>query len=82
MPVEIVRNAAVAAVTAGLAAMAGIDSIAGAVRLGVTLWVGFPVVILAGSVFHERVPLQLAVIHAGDWLLKLVAITVSVVIWG
>jgi len=49
--------------------------------LGLALWVGFPTVILAGSVFHEKVPPTLAAIHAGDWLLKLLAIAGIVAVW-
>jgi hypothetical protein len=42
------------------------------------LWVAFPVVLLAGSVRWEDVPTKLAAIHAGDWLVKLLAITTIV----
>jgi hypothetical protein len=48
------------------------------VAAAVVAWVGFPVVLLAGSVLHERVPWQLAAVHAGDWLLKLVAVALIV----
>jgi len=48
------------------------------VAAAVVAWVGFPVVLLAGSVLHERVPWRLAAIHAGDWLLKLIAVTLIV----
>ena len=40
-------------------------------RLGLRLWVAFPVVLLSGSVVHEKVPWQQAAVHAGDWLVKL-----------
>jgi hypothetical protein len=33
-------------------------------------------VLWAGALLHERAPAKLAAIHAGDWLLKLVAIAV------
>jgi hypothetical protein len=49
--------------------------------LGTVLWLGFPVVVLAGSVFHEHVPVPLAALHAGDWLLKLLAITTITTAW-
>ncbi len=49
--------------------------------LGLVLWVGFPVVLLAGSVFHEKVPPMLAAIHAGDWLVKLLAVTATLAVW-
>ena len=52
----------------------------GAVRLGAQVWV-FPAMILLGSVVHENVPLMLAGIHAGDWLVKLVLIAGIVGVW-
>lgn len=45
------------------------------VRLALVLWFGFPVILLTGSVFYERVPVGLAAIHGGEWLLKLVVLT-------
>jgi hypothetical protein len=45
------------------------------------VWIGFPVVLLAGSVFHENVPFRLAALHAGDWLVKLLVIAVIVGVW-
>ena len=41
----------------------------------------FPLVLLAGSVYHEKVPGPLAALHGGDWLLKLLAVTVIVSVW-
>lgn len=79
--VELVRNVVVALVTSGLAALVGVAGLAEALLLGLALWVGFPLVILAGSVFHEKVPPRLAAIHAGDWLLKLLVIAAVVGVW-
>ncbi len=53
---------------------------AGAVGLGALLWI-FPAAILLGSVVHEGVPLALASIHAGDWLVKPILIAAIVDIW-
>jgi hypothetical protein len=52
-----------------------------AVRLGVWLWIGFPVVLLSGSVMWQNVPWALAAIHAGDWLVKILLITVIAGVW-
>ena len=52
----------------------------GAVRLGALVWV-FPAMILLGSVVHENVPLMLAAIHAGDWLVKLLLMAVIIGVW-
>lgn len=49
--------------------------------LAVLLWAGFPVVILAGSVLHERVPVRLAALHAGDWLVKIAVVALVVGVW-
>jgi hypothetical protein len=46
--------------------------------LGLALWVGFPLVLWVGAVIHENVPPKLAVLHAGDWLLKLLAVSTLV----
>jgi hypothetical protein len=78
---EPVRNLVIAAVLAGLADLVGIVDPAGALQLGLALWIAFPVMILAGSVIHENVPPKLAAIHAGDWLIKLVLIAVIVAVW-
>jgi hypothetical protein len=43
-------------------------------ELGLAVWIGFPVVLLSGTVFDENVPWMLgmlAAIHARDWLVKL-----------
>ena len=68
-----VRNSAVAALVAGLLAAADWNGLGDGVLLGVSLWV-VPVVLLAGSVFHEGVPVRRAALHGGDWLIKLVVI--------
>lgn len=49
--------------------------------LAALLFVAFPAVLLAGSVWHEKVPPALAAIHAVDWLLKLVLITLITGLW-
>jgi hypothetical protein len=78
---EMARGLIVAVVVAGIAAGIGIADAAAALLLGASLWVGFPVVLLWGSVIHENVPLRLAAIHAGDWLVKLLLIAVIVGVW-
>lgn len=44
------------------------------VVLALIIWVGFPVVLLTGSVTWEKVHPATAAIHAGNWLVKLVLI--------
>jgi hypothetical protein len=79
--VEVVRNLVLAASVAGLARGLGLDGPGPALLFALVLWVAFPVILLTGSVFHERVPPLLATIHAGDWLLKLAVIAVVVTLW-
>jgi hypothetical protein len=58
----------------------GIVGWQGAVGVGALVWV-FPAAILLGSGVYEGVPLMLAGIHAGDWLVKLLVIAVIVGVW-
>jgi hypothetical protein len=78
---ELARSLVVATVLAGLAVSIDVTDAAGAVTLGFATWIGFPVVLLTGSVVHENVPWKLAAIHAGDWLVKVVAVAVIVSLW-
>jgi hypothetical protein len=78
---ELARNAILAAVVAGLVVTAGITDAPRALTLGVALWIGFPVVLLSGSAIWENVPWRLAAIHSGDWLIKLLVISVIVGVW-
>jgi hypothetical protein len=71
--VELIRNLAVTALVAGLFAVADWNGPSAGVLLGLSLWI-LPVVLLAGSVFHEGVPVRRAALHSVDWLIKLVAI--------
>ncbi len=78
VPVELARSGTVAVTVSALAARTGVTGPREALRLGLALWVAFPVVLLTGSVVHEKVPWQLAAIHAGDWLGKLLLVTLVV----
>jgi hypothetical protein len=79
--VEVARNVVLATVVAVGVDTMDLGGIGQAVVAALLAWVGFPVLILAGSVFHEKVPWRLAAIHAGDWLLKLLAVCLVVVLW-
>ena len=78
---ELLRSLVVAVAVAALVVGLGLDALGPALVLGLGLWVSFPVVLLLGSVIHERVPPLLAAIHAGDWLLKLAAVALIVTVW-
>jgi len=76
----VVQSLVVAFMLAYFVVRLGIVDWRGAVRLGALVWV-FPAMILLGSVVHENVPLMLAAIHAGDWLVKLLLMTVILGVW-
>ena len=71
--VEGLRNVAVAALLAGLLATADWDGLAAGALVGLALGV-LPIVLFAGSVFHEGVAMRQASVHSVDWLIKLVVI--------
>jgi hypothetical protein len=81
MLVELARSFVVAYVLAVLFGLVGVTGFFGAVGIGLMMWVGFPVVLLVGSVIWDKVPFKLAAIHAGDWLVKLLLMAVIVGLW-
>jgi hypothetical protein len=81
MALELAKSLVVALVVAGLVSLLGITEWTGAVKLGLALWIAFPLVLLIGSVTQENVPWKLGAIHAGDWLAKLLIIAIIVSIW-
>jgi amino acid permease len=81
LAVEVLRCLVLAAVVAGLAGAARVETWTGGLLLGLVLWVGFPLVLWVGAIVHENTPWRLAAIHGGDWLLKLLAVGVVVSIW-
>jgi Protein of unknown function (DUF1761) len=78
---EIVRNVVLALVLAYFVVQLGIVNWMGALQLGFLLWIGFPVILFTGSIMRENYPWKLAAIHTGDWLVKLVLISVIVSLW-
>ena len=82
LAVELVRNLVLATVVACLAKQIEVSGAADGVKLGLGLWVGFPVVLWTGAVLWEKYAPKLAVIHAGDWLLKLLIISLVLSIWS
>src|SRR5256885_4487769 len=79
--IELVRCLVLACVVARLVALLGVSSGLGAVHVGLSLWVGFPVILLTGSILWDNVPWRVAAIHAGDWLVKLLVIPIIVSAW-
>jgi len=57
-------------------------TVAGAVGLALLLWVGFPVVLLIAPVIWGGQPWKLAILHAGDWLVKLTVMGAVIGLWA
>ena len=81
MGAEVVRDLILASVLAWLARGLRVSTGSGAAGLAALLWIAFPLLLWTGAVIWENVPVELAAIHSGDWLLKLVLVTVIVAVW-
>ncbi|HEV2750637.1 MAG TPA: DUF1761 domain-containing protein [Gemmatimonadales bacterium] len=81
LAVEFLRCLVLAYVIARFVALVGIHHWTNAVYFGFYLWIGFPVILLVGSVLWENVPWKVAAIHAGDWLVKLLVIPIIMSAW-
>ncbi len=79
--VELIRSFIVVLVIAFIFNKIGVTELSSALIYGAAFWLAFPLVLLAGSVIHEKVPVKLAAIHAGDWLIKLLFITALIGLW-
>jgi hypothetical protein len=79
--VEMLRSLTLAAVVAGLASQGEIDDWSGGLLLGLSLWIGFPVVLWTGALIWENTPWKLAALHGGDWLAKLLVVAMIVSVW-
>ena len=78
---ELVRSFILAWVVAYLVGHLGITTLIDSGELALMLWVAFPVILLSGSVMYEKVPAKLAVIHSGDWIIKLLIMTAILGSW-
>jgi len=78
---ELIRTFILAYVIAQLVLQLNAPDTKAAVGLGLWLWIGFPVILLTGSMLWQNVPWKLAAIHAGDWLIKILLFTGTVGWW-
>ncbi len=78
---ELFRTFVVTFVLAHFVVLLGVVDWKGAISLALWVWIGFPFMILSGSVLWDKRPWKLAAIHAGDWFVKLVLITVILGVW-
>jgi len=74
MLAEVARTLVVALVIARLLAQLRVGGWRAALRLAIWLWLGFSAMMWVGAIMWQHTPWQLAAIHAGDWLLKLLLI--------
>ncbi len=79
--IEFARCVVLAYMVAIFVALVGPSSWLGVVHVGLLLWIGFPVILLTGSVLWDNVPWKVAAIHAGDWLVKMLVIPIIVCTW-
>ena len=78
---ELVRSLVVTLVMAHVIVLARIAGWLDAAQLAIWVAIGFPVMILMGSVTWDKRPWKLAAIHAGDWIIKLLLIAVILGVW-
>ena len=71
----------IALAVAFLIGLTDVSGVAQSAGLGLLLWVGFAMTQWMNSIVGEDVPVLLAAIHAGDWLLHTVIISVIIGIW-
>ena len=81
MLLELTRNLVLALVLAYLVRNSNVTTVRRGAVLSFLLWIGFPVILLSGSVIYENVPPRLAAIHAGDWFIKLLLTTGIIRSW-
>ena len=51
------------------------------VKLIFLLWLAFHAVGMAGAIIWDNMPWQLGVVHAGDWLMKMLFMAIVLSIW-
>jgi hypothetical protein len=79
--IDLVRELVVVYVFARFVSHLRIVDWKGAVSLGFWMWLGFPVQMLVGASLWDNKPWTLDLIHAGDWLLKMVLIALILGKW-
>jgi len=78
---EVVRCFVVAYTFAYFILRLGTDSVKGALKVALVVWIGFQGFVLIGSVIHEGYPVKLFAIHAGDALVKAISSCVILTLW-
>jgi hypothetical protein len=55
-----------------------VETLGQAARLGFWVWLGFPVMMLAGASLWDSKSWELSLIHGGDWFLKMLAMAIVI----
>lgn len=79
--VDLVREVVVIYVLALLVNGMGIVNWKGGLGLGFWVWLGFPVQMLVGASLWDNKPWMLDLIHAGDWLMKMLLVSLILATW-
>ena len=66
---------------ARLIALLGDGNRKSSVGLALWLWFGFSAMMWVGAIMWEKTPWQIAAIHSGDWLLKIILIAAIIGAW-
>jgi hypothetical protein len=80
--IDVVREFVVVYVLARFVNSMGITDWKGALKLGFWVWLGFPVQMLVGASLWDNKPWMLDLIHAGDWLIKMLLMAVILAKWS
>lgn len=79
---ELLRSLVLSTVLVFAATEMGLTSLRDAALLGLAAWIGFPLMLWTGAMLWENTRWQLAALHAGDWLVKLLVVSAIVVLLG
>lgn len=79
--VELIRCFVFSYLVAHLVGVIHVDSLFMAAHFSLFLWVAFPVVLFTGLVLWENVNWKVAAIDAGDWLVKLLVVSILTGLW-
>ena len=80
MVAELIRCFVFAWLVAHLVTYNEVHHIASAVHWSFIYWVAFPLVMVSGAVIWEDMNKTVAAIHAGEWLVKLLLVSVIIVL--
>ncbi|UWZ85026.1 DUF1761 domain-containing protein [Occallatibacter riparius] len=77
---EFLREVLVACVLLYFVRQLRITRLVSALNFGFWVWLGFPVSMLIGSSLWDNKPWALSLIHGGDWLVKMLAMSAMIVL--